>query len=119
MELTSAIRGQDHGRWLLSLDRPDLRHGHLKVREHLKQEGLELVVSAIDLVDQQNRAVARSQRRQQRSLDQKARAKQPLDALDQDRAPERQSQIQAGGQTTIGDVALFEQRLAQVVRAVE
>ena len=50
--------------------RSQLRNGDLEVRQEFEQERLELVVGAVDFVDQQHRAVRRSQRLQQRPLDQ-------------------------------------------------
>src|SRR5262245_5241425 len=37
------------------LDRADFRDGHLEVREYFEQEGFELLVASINLVDQQDR----------------------------------------------------------------
>ena len=39
---------------LLRADRPELGHRDLEVREHLEQERLELLVGAVDLVDQEH-----------------------------------------------------------------
>ena len=54
-QLARAVRGQHHVRAVLGLHRAQLGNGHLEVREHLEQEGLELLVRAIHLVDQQDR----------------------------------------------------------------
>ena len=55
------------------MDRADLRDRHLKVGEELEQIGLERLVGAVELVDQQHRGAGeiRLQRLQQRALDQK------------------------------------------------
>ena len=62
---------------LLGADGADLRDGDLEVGEHLEQERLELLVGAVDLVDEQDRrhAVVRLDRLEQRALDQKLGAK--------------------------------------------
>ena len=54
VELAGAVRGHDHGRAPGRLDRAQLRDRDLEVGEQLEQEGLELVVGAVDLVDQQH-----------------------------------------------------------------
>jgi hypothetical protein len=55
VELARAVRGEDHERALGGPDRPDLGDRHLEVGEELEQERLELVVGAVDLVDEQDR----------------------------------------------------------------
>ena len=57
-QLAHAVRGQDDVRRVRRLDRADLGDRHLEVGEHLEQEGLELLVGAVDLVDQQHRRLA-------------------------------------------------------------
>ena len=54
------------------LDRAELRHRHLKIRQHFEQECLERFVRAVELIDEKNgRAVhMRFERLQQRPLDQ-------------------------------------------------
>ena len=54
MDLAGPIRGDDDGRRLVGLDGADLGNGDLEIRKQLEQEGLEFVVGAIDLVDQQH-----------------------------------------------------------------
>jgi hypothetical protein len=56
------------------LDRADLGDGDLEVGEHLEQEGLERLVGAVELVDQQHRRApgVGLERLQQRPLDQEA-----------------------------------------------
>ena len=72
MDLARAVRGEDHAGRLDGGDRADLGHGHLEVRQDLEQVRLELLVGAVDLVDQQDRgdAVGRSERLQERTSDQ-------------------------------------------------
>ena len=54
MQLAGAVGGEhDHGRHGCR-DGAELGDGHLPGREHLEQEGLELVVGAVDLVDEQH-----------------------------------------------------------------
>ena len=57
---------------LPGLDGAELGYRHLEVRQQLQQECLELLVGAIDLVDQQHRPVAAADGGQQRPLQQKA-----------------------------------------------
>jgi hypothetical protein len=54
VHLTGAVAGDHHDRGHLGVHGAELGHGHRVVREHLQQEGLELVVRAVDLVDQQD-----------------------------------------------------------------
>ena len=54
MELTGAIaREHDHG-WRRGDHGAELGDGHRPGREHLEEEGLELVVGPVDLVDEQH-----------------------------------------------------------------
>ena len=56
-----------------ALHRADLRDGDLPVGQHFQQVGLERLVGAVELVDQQHRRLAeRLQRAQQRPADQEA-----------------------------------------------
>ena len=73
MQLARAVRRDDDDRRLGGRDRPELRHRDAEVRQHLEQERLELVVGAVELVDQQHRARAGADRAQQRPLDQELR----------------------------------------------
>src|SRR5205823_14195201 len=53
--LARAVRGDDDERDLAGLDGADLRDRDLEVGEKLEQERLELLVRAVDLVDQEHR----------------------------------------------------------------
>jgi hypothetical protein len=53
-ELAGVVRGEDDERDVLGPDGPELLHRHLEVREHLEQEGLELGLGLVDLVDEQD-----------------------------------------------------------------
>ena len=55
VDLAGPVRGEDHPRRPGGLDRADLRHGDLEVGQDLEQVGLELLVGAVDLVDQEDR----------------------------------------------------------------
>ena len=83
VQLAGAVRGEDHQRPPLGPDRPDLGDRDLEVREQLQQEGLELVVGAVDLVDQQHRRlrVVVVDRVQQRPALEELRAEQLVQAL--------------------------------------
>ena len=74
MKLPRPVGGDDHDRRLLRPDGADLRDGHLEVGEHLQEEGLELVVRPVDLVDQEHRLVPGTRRLEQRTLHQELRA---------------------------------------------
>jgi hypothetical protein len=71
-QLAGPVRGEHDHRRPLGPDRAELGDRDLEVAEQLEQEGLELVVGAVDLVDEQDRAVAELQRAQQRSGEQEA-----------------------------------------------
>jgi hypothetical protein len=62
-------------------DRSQLGHGDAEIGEHLQQEGLELVVGAIDLVDEEHRPLTGPDRVQQRPLDQELGSVQFRDVL--------------------------------------
>src|SRR6185437_11150721 len=62
-----AVRGQDHDRALLGRDRAELGDRDREVRQELEQERLELVVGAVDLVDQQHHRSVVLERVEQRS----------------------------------------------------
>ena len=51
-------------------DRAELGDRDLEVGQQLQQEGLELLVGAVDLVDQQHRRLVAADRGQQRPLEQ-------------------------------------------------
>ena len=75
VELARAVRRDDHDRRRCGADRAELGNRDLVVRQHLEQVAFELLVGAIELVDQQHRrrAVSARQRLQQRPLDQELR----------------------------------------------
>ena len=65
-KLAAVVAGQEHHRRLGNrLDGADLRDGDLVVGEDLQQQGLELVVGLVNLVDQQHAAVLLAQRLEQ------------------------------------------------------
>ncbi len=68
-QVAGVVAGDDHGRRRLGLDRADLGHGDLEVAQHLKQERLELLFGAVDLVDQQDDRLGRADRLQDRTAD--------------------------------------------------
>src|SRR5712692_4440218 len=55
VHLAGSVRRDDHERRLLGLDRPDLGDRDLEVGEQLEEKRLELLVGAIDLIDQKHR----------------------------------------------------------------
>ena len=55
VDLARAVGGDDDDRRLLGLDRAELGHRHLEVGQDLQQEGLERLVGAVELVDQEDR----------------------------------------------------------------
>ncbi len=59
-----AVRGDDHDRRLRRLDRAQLRNRHLEVGQHFQQVGLERLVRAVELVDQQYGRIALERARQ-------------------------------------------------------
>src|SRR5215213_9787536 len=70
VQLARPVRGKDHVRPALRGDRAQLGNRDLEVRQHLEQERLELLVGAVDLVDQQDDVVVRLDRLEQRAPDQ-------------------------------------------------
>src|SRR5260221_12822365 len=74
MDLARAVRGDHDDRRLLRLDRSDPRDGDLEMGEDLEQIGLERLVGAVELVDEEPRRAAerRLERLQQGTLDQEA-----------------------------------------------
>ena len=74
VHVAGAVRGEHHDGRHLGVHRAQLRHRDRPVGEQLEQEGLELVVGAVDLVDQEHRrdlAVVR-EGPEQRALHQEA-----------------------------------------------
>ena len=55
VDVAGAVRGEHHDRRHLGPEGPDLGHRHREVGQDLEQERLELVVGAVDLVDQEHR----------------------------------------------------------------
>ena len=55
VNLAGAVRRDDDDRRMLRLDRAELRDGDLEVGQHLQKKGLEGLVRAVELVDQENR----------------------------------------------------------------
>ena len=78
VQLARAVRRQHDHRPALAANRADLRNGDLEVRQHLEQERLELVVGAVDLVDQQHDRLGALDRLEQRAADQELRPEQLL-----------------------------------------
>ena len=76
VQLACAI-GRHHDRGFPArLDRAEFRDRDLEVGEHLEQECLELLVRAVDLVDQQHDVLVRVDRLEQRPPDQELRAEE-------------------------------------------
>ena len=59
VDLARPVRREHDARRLRGADRADLGHGDLEVGQDLEQVGLELLVGAVDLVDQQDRGGTR------------------------------------------------------------
>ena len=72
VQLARAVRRQDDGRLVLGGDRPQLGDRHGEVGEELEEERLELVVGAVDLVDEQHGRPVVLERLQQRALHEEA-----------------------------------------------
>ena len=70
MQLPGAVRGEDDDRRLRGAQRARLRDRDLEVGQELQEKRLELVVRAVDLVDEQQGARRSAQRREQRAFDQ-------------------------------------------------
>ena len=69
VELARAVRGEDDRGLPARADRPELGDRDLEVREHLEQERLELLVRAVDLVDQEHDLLVGVDRLEQRPPD--------------------------------------------------
>ena len=78
VQLARAVRGEDHGRLAPRANRAELGDRDLEVREHLEQERLELLVGAVDLVDQEDDRLVRVDRLEQRPSDQELGAEELL-----------------------------------------
>ncbi len=109
VQFAGAVGGQHHRRRRLGADGPELGHGHLEVRQHLEQEGLELVVSPVDLIDQQDGAGAGPHGPQQRPLDEEAGTEQRVDLRFTGAAVAEALQVQQ-----LAGVVPLIQRLARV-----
>ncbi len=75
-EFARAVAGEDGQRHVARADRAELGHRDLPVGEHLEQEGLEGLVSAVDLVDQEHAGLLADQDLQQRAFQQVVAAEQ-------------------------------------------
>jgi hypothetical protein len=73
VHLAGAVAGDDDDRRRIGTHGADLRNRHGELREHFQQERLELVVGAVDLVDEQHTRVGLD-RLQQRAGDEEAAA---------------------------------------------
>ena len=69
VELAGPVRREDHGGPPPRGDRAELGDRDLEVREHLEQEGLELLVGAVDLVDQEHDRLVPVDRLEERPAD--------------------------------------------------
>src|SRR5207249_5006986 len=76
VKLAGPVRRDDHGRRPDRPDPADLGDGYGELREHLQKERLELVVGAVQLVHEEDRAVPRSERGEQGAFDQELLAEQ-------------------------------------------
>ena len=70
VELPGPVGGEDHRRLAPRADRAELGDRDLEVGEHLEQEGLELLVGPVDLVDQEHDRLVGVDRLEQRPPDQ-------------------------------------------------
>ena len=72
VDLARAVRGENHHRDVLGADGADLGDGHLEVGEELEQERLQLLIGAVDLVDEEDGSafVSGVDRLQERPLEQ-------------------------------------------------
>ena len=69
-QLARAVRGEHHARDRGRLDGAELGDADLEVGQQLEQEGLEFLVGAVDLVDQQHRRIDAADGGEQRPLEQ-------------------------------------------------
>src|SRR3954470_14598475 len=86
VQLSRAVRGQHHDRRRCRAHRPDLRDGHLKLGQQLEEKSLELLVGAVDLVDEQDSVTAHPQGGEQRALDEETLAEDVLRVTVMERA---------------------------------
>ena len=78
VELARAVRGEDDDRPPARPHRSELGDRDLEVGQHLEQEGLELLVGAVDLVDEQDDGVVGLDRLEQRPADEEVRPEELL-----------------------------------------
>src|ERR671936_1430692 len=78
VKLARAVRRQDDRRPSPRAHRADLRNGDLEIRKDFEQKRLELVVGAVDLVDQQDHLLRALDRLEQRPPDQEIRSEELL-----------------------------------------
>ena len=76
VQLARPVGGEDHRRLAAGADRAELGDRDLEVGEHLEQERLELLVGAVDLVDQEHDRLVGVDRLEQRPADQELGAEQ-------------------------------------------
>src|SRR5499427_10863473 len=69
-ELARGVGGEHHARDRGCLDGAELRNADLEIGQELEQEGLEFLVGAVDLVDQQHRRLVAADRGEERALEQ-------------------------------------------------
>ena len=79
VELAGAVRRDDHGRRRQGADPADLGDRHRELRKDLQEEGLELVVGSVELIDEQHGLIAGADRGEERALHQEVRSEQILD----------------------------------------
>ena len=78
VELARPVRREHDGGTALRPHRADLGDRDLEVREHLEEEGLELVVGPVDLVDQEHDRLLALDRLEERTPDQVLRPEELL-----------------------------------------
>src|SRR5206468_1340945 len=78
VELAGAIRGEHNRRLAAGADRSELGNRDLEVGEHLQQKRLELLVGAVDLVDQQHDLLVAVDRLEKRPPDEELGAEELL-----------------------------------------
>ena len=81
VQLTGAVGREDDGRRPFGRDGADLGDRDLEVGEDLEQEGLELVVGPVDLVDEQHAFLTGLDGPEKGSLDEEAGTEQVLEGL--------------------------------------
>src|SRR5260370_41964209 len=81
VNLACAIRGNNHYRRFLGLNRTNFWNGYLEVRKQLQQISLKFLVAAIQLINKQYRSlfIRRVNNLQEQALDQEIRPKKLLE----------------------------------------